>query len=485
MRSAADTLIYLTASIFICFRDGHRHEFVPRVVCWVKLTAGPLQSAAMEPAPKSAAVTCALPPGGSSDQAGHDPATVKVQDAVQAPPGLPDTEGDVGHANLVEASKVGEGVAADVQHVVEVLETSPAEQVTVSPVPCGVYLVAGVMALSMLGNEMLYTVLPSIHSQAGVPVEAIGLIFSMNRFTRLLSNTGASWVVDKFGRRWPLIYASCAAIFVTAGYGIIYGVWMFLAFRVMWGIIYSFVRQEAITTAVDLATPSTKGRVMGTYQSIARLGVLVGMLLGGFLTDFMGYRKSFIVFGLITCAAPVLAIVEMSARQQDGAARLPAEMVAAAAEGVEQAELVECDAEQNDEENPPAQDTPKPTPNEQDSGPRGGAVRKYEVVMTFVGAFCFRLVVDGMFTSVLGYMLLERYGENPVLLRAPLISLPVASLNGALLSTLGFVEMVVAPYAGNLGDKLGRHKVRFEHGRCVVCPVSHFASKLTLCCFCS
>lgn len=174
---------------------------------------------------------------------------------------------------------------------------------------------------------------------------------------------------------------------------------------------------------------------MGVYQSIARLGSTFSMLIGGFLTPIIGYSATFIMFGVLGCVAPVLASREMMGRGTDGVA---------------------VDSEENpqpaisDDENKPDEekgDTEAPAPS---------PYRSWKVVVACLTGFSNRLVIDGTFSSILGYTLKTRYGDNPDLFG---VSVAVVSMTGALLSARGVVEMLAAAMIGSLGDRWGRHNV--------------------------
>jgi MFS family permease len=138
-----------------------------------------------------------------------------------------------------------------------------------------------VVALSLLGDQLLYAVLPVMHEAMGVPVTAVGLILSANRLVRLVTNSLSGYVIDRFGRRWPFIGALLLGGVTTIAYGGLSGVWIFLMARLLWGAAWSFLRIEGLSTALDVASVDTRGRMMGIFQSISRLGGAIAMLVGG------------------------------------------------------------------------------------------------------------------------------------------------------------------------------------------------------------
>jgi hypothetical protein len=79
---------------------------------------------------------------------------------------------------------------------------------TLSPnrvlVPFGIGL-----ALSLLGDQTLYTVLPNpnIPAQAGVSVAMVGVLLGLNRLTRIITNGPAGMLYDRLPRRGLMIAA--------------------------------------------------------------------------------------------------------------------------------------------------------------------------------------------------------------------------------------------------------------------------------------
>ena len=71
-------------------------------------------------------------------------------------------------------------------------------------------------------------------------------------------------------------------------------------------------------------------------------------------------------------------------------------------------------------------------------------------------AFSTLLVIGGLVSSTLGYMLQQRFGMSATI--GPM-TIGAASLTGVLLSSRGFLELVFAPLAGSLSDRWGRQKL--------------------------
>jgi len=306
-----------------------------------------------------------------------------------------------------------------------------------SPAPRSLVLVSIVVALSLLGDQLLYAVLPVMHEAMGIPVTAIGLILSANRLVRLLTNSLSGYVIDRFGRRWPFIGSLLLGGLTTIAYGALSGLWIFLIARLLWGTAWSFLRLEGLSTALDVAAVDTRGRMMGIFQSISRLGGAIAMLAGGFLTDTIGFRTTFILFGIATCLAALIAYVEMASRERSGVAQ----------------------AKASTPRPPPEPPRPESAPTSEMSSL--GATRQavyWRLIVISWCAFSTLLVIGGLVSSTLGYMLQQRFGMSTTV---GSITIGVASLTGVLLGSRGFLDLAIAPLAGSLSDRWGRQRLVF------------------------
>jgi MFS family permease len=148
-------------------------------------------------------------------------------------------------------------------------------------VPRPVALVSAAVALSLLGDSLLYAVLPSQAEAVGVPIGLVGVVLSANRFIRLLSNPWAGSVCDRLGYARPFTAALLLGAATTAVYGMAYGFWGLFFARVLWGVSWSFLRVGGLGTVLEHATARDRGLLMGFFLGISRLGSLVAVALGG------------------------------------------------------------------------------------------------------------------------------------------------------------------------------------------------------------
>jgi MFS family permease len=88
-----------------------------------------------------------------------------------------------------------------------------------------------------------------------------------------------------------------------------------------------------------------------------------------------------------------------------------------------------------------------------------GATRKaayWRLVVISWCAFSTLLVIGGIVSSTLGYMLQQRFGMSTTV---GSMTIGIASLTGLLLGSRGFLELAFAPLAGSLSDRWGRQRL--------------------------
>ncbi len=277
-------------------------------------------------------------------------------------------------------------------------------------VPRPLLAVSVTAALSLLGDSMLYAVLPAYYPTWGLPLFGVGIILSANRFIRLLSNPVAGRWFQRVGPIPPFLTGAVGAALTTAAYALVHGLVPFLFSRLAWGCCWSLIRLGGYTAALEFSTAATRGRLMGIFSGVSRLGSLAGTLLGGVLADLVGPRPTLGLFALATAGGGLLAWAELRGVGWGGWKGAPGGQQAPAAEG----------------------------------GILWG--RSYPV---YLAGFASGFLGPGLVTSTLGLVLRETTGD----------ATGIASLTGALLATRWAIDLGFSPTAGYLSDRLGRLRI--------------------------
>lgn len=167
-----------------------------------------------------------------------------------------------------------------------------------------VIVISLLTAACLLGDSMLYIVLPIHWQEVGLAsLWEVGILLSVNRIIRLPFNPLVSWLYGRISSRNGVIFAGILATCTTVSYAFIKGFALWLIFRCIWGIAWTFLRLGAFFTILEISGENNRGYYMGLYNGLYRLGSLVGMLTGGFLADQYGIGAAALLFGLMTCLA--------------------------------------------------------------------------------------------------------------------------------------------------------------------------------------
>jgi MFS family permease len=281
-------------------------------------------------------------------------------------------------------------------------------------------MVSTVVALSLLGDALLYAVLPAEPGQFGVLVWQVGVLLGINRFVRLITNELAGRLVQKRRSNRPLIWAVVAGSLITAAYALPVGFWGLLILRIAWGACWSLFRVEGYMSALILSSDRNRGRIFAAYQAITRIGQGGGVLIGGFLSDLLGIPRTFLIFGICTFCGLALAI------------RAPLKRIESA-------------PQQPPEPSVPKYDKTLPR-NLRHAGWRRWPLALWGCALAIT-------MTEQMIANLTGRFVAERIGP------ALPISIGVAGLTGLLLSFRSFGSLLFGPVAGYISDRFGRKRL--------------------------
>ena len=270
------------------------------------------------------------------------------------------------------------------------------------------------MALSILGDSMLYAVLPAHAASLGIPVAGVGLILSVNRWIRIATNFGAAGVFRRIGAPAGFALGSVLAVASTLSYGLFPFLGAMLPARAAWGAGFSLLRLGCYAGIIQESTAADRGRHMGLYQAISRTGSLVAVLLGGILVGVIGFRATAIAFGLAGLLGLGLAV-------RFGGRLRP-------------------------EPTPPPDPTPRP---------------RFELAWNPVNrlnlaVLAAAFISPGAAVATIGLLLFRRYGDT---LQLGEFSISIVAVAGAFVATKFVADIVISPVFGAISDRLGRRPI--------------------------
>jgi MFS family permease len=259
-----------------------------------------------------------------------------------------------------------------------------------------VLISSSVLSLALLGDALIYAVLPVHAASFDISLVWVGVLLSANRFIRVLAYGWVARATAHIGMRRMCIAAATASVASTAAYGLGDGPAVLLGARLLWGLAYAAL--VLVTLAYAVAQRSGAGARIGWSRSVQRIGPVFALVAGAWLTGMLGPQRVFVVLAVLTALALPLA---MSL--------------------------------------PPDPGDPEPAPRT----PSLGRPRPVDALFFLLG-----MGVDGVFAVSITLILAEEHA----------LSVAVFS-GGVLLAMRHLTEALAAPLFGSIADRFGAARV--------------------------
>jgi MFS family permease len=276
--------------------------------------------------------------------------------------------------------------------------------------------------LSLLGDSAMYTVLPTHTAEAGILLVSVGVMLSANRFIRLLLNGPVGWLCDRWPRRRIFLPALYLGVLSTGLYAATTGYWPLLLARLLWGASWSGIWVAGNAIILDITLTTNRGHLVGLYNISFFAGAAAGAVLGGWLTDLIGYREAFVVATLLSLLGAIIAWWLLPETFGTKTARTEPVEVAVSRSAT----------------NPYSQ---LPNPR---SRPWG------QIISAITLMAVNRLAIPGILLATFGRYLLETFGAEMALAGR---SLGIATVTGLGLGSMTILSMLFVWVTGRLSDR--------------------------------
>jgi len=258
-----------------------------------------------------------------------------------------------------------------------------------------VWVSSWVLSLSLFGDALLYVILP-VHADAfGVSLVMVGFLLAINRIIRTFAYGVIVDIAEWIGLKRLCLIAATTAVLSTLGYSLLDGaVWLSLS-RALWGLSYAALL--LITLSYAAINPATTGTRIGISRSVEQVGPLLAMTVGAWLATLVGPRSVFSYLAIASSLGIILAVF-LFEKADPGTVKRP-----------------------------PKRDRIFPRPDSLDA------------LIFWMGAG-----IDGVFTLSISLMWAQQ------------VSIELAILfGGGILAARRLSEMLVAPVAGIIADRVG------------------------------
>lgn len=135
-----------------------------------------------------------------------------------------------------------------------------------------------------------------------------GWVFSAQFVTSVVFQPIWGAFADRHGRKIMLLRAGFGMGIVTALMGFVSAPWQLLLLRMVNGIFSGFISM-AVSLQASITPNEHAGRALGTLQTGAIAGNLIGPLAGGALAEAFGFQGVFYLTGLLLCIASFIVLI--------------------------------------------------------------------------------------------------------------------------------------------------------------------------------
>ena len=269
-----------------------------------------------------------------------------------------------------------------------------------------IFYIATATSLVVIGDTLLYTILPSYYSRMGLAPYQVGLLLSVNRWVRLTTNHLSVYSYRRYPSELWLLGSFFFGAVVSAIYGTVNVFIVLLAARILWGLCYSFIRQAGIMTAVNAGDPIHLGKRMGFYRGVSSLWQGLGVFLGGLSHDAFGFSITLVAISIFSLSAIPLGDLSQKGLKQVSPSPLGVQL--------------------------------------------GGG----DFGITVCG-FSLGVVGSGLIMSTLGLVIKERIGESFYIFG---YAIGVVTLTATILSSRWVIDAIFSPILGTAADSVGRER---------------------------
>jgi len=164
---------------------------------------------------------------------------------------------------------------------------------------------SSVMSLALLGDALLYAVLPAYAADFGLTLPWVGVMLSANRFVRVFAYGVLARLTQRVGVRRMCMAAAVTATVSTALCGFGQGPAVILAARILWGLTYGVLVLVTLSYAVEYR--AQVGTRVGIGQAIQRIGPVLALFGGAWLVGIVGPNQAFALLAIPTALSLLIA----------------------------------------------------------------------------------------------------------------------------------------------------------------------------------
>ncbi len=167
------------------------------------------------------------------------------------------------------------------------------------------WLSSWALSLALLGDSLLYVVLPLNADAFGIGLFWVGVLLAANRIVRIFTYGAIAALGERIGMKNLCLTATVSAVVSTAMYGLTQGWAPLLAARLLWGLSYAAMLLATLGYAA-----SDRGRTgtrVGVTRSVEQVGPMLALTGGAWLAGLVGPQEVFVYLALASSMSIIFA----------------------------------------------------------------------------------------------------------------------------------------------------------------------------------
>jgi len=167
----------------------------------------------------------------------------------------------------------------------------------------------GTMILANIAGHMHMMLMPLYVQELGANVQQVGIFFTIGAVAPLAFQIFGGWLSDVIGRLQAIAIGSLGGVLGYLVY-IFAPSWEWLLIATATGAMAtSFVAPSYMAFIAEESTEESRGRVYGISQALFMVVGVVGPPIGGYLSQYLGFKTMFIIAGVLYGAATVIRLL--------------------------------------------------------------------------------------------------------------------------------------------------------------------------------
>ena len=171
-----------------------------------------------------------------------------------------------------------------------------------------VFLACAIILIDAVGYGVVVPVLPLYSRELGVSEFGLGFLFASYAIALLVASVPLGLLSDRIGRKPLVLFGMFGTMAASIMYAYAGTYAQLLGARVLDGVTNAATWTAALALVGDRVEESRMGRSMGYLISAMAVGGIAGPLVGGVLSDAVGYKFPFFVIAGACLAGGVLGL---------------------------------------------------------------------------------------------------------------------------------------------------------------------------------